>query len=729
MEQADKFLSPRLEDLHNPNLLQSMEKAVDRVHQAIQDDEKILIYGDYDADGVSSTAVMLKTLKEFNAKADYYIPNRFTEGYGPNEEAFMEAYKNGYSLIITVDTGIAAVHEVDVANKLGIDVIITDHHEIQSELPDAYAILHPKCSPDYPFKDLAGVGVAFKFAEALLGYFPEHLLPFAAIGTIADLVPLIGENRILAYHGLEALSNTKNPGIQALKEVSQIDGKINEQDVGFSLGPRINAVGRLQDASLAVELFMTEQLEEAKDIAKELEEINELRKQIVQEIVIEAEEMIKEEKSDVLVVAKEGWNEGVLGIVASKLVKKYDRPAIVLTIKKDKQEAKGSARSIPAFDLFEHGMRIRELFTHFGGHHQAAGMTLPVENISLVKEKLNQFIQEELTEEDFKQQIEIAHQLSISEISEHLIREMESMAPFGMSNPKPVFQFTGVPMEVRQIGSTKNHLKMLFQEDGYQLEGIGFGLGEYKNNISERAEVSIAGELGINEWNNVKRFQIMIHDMKIDEWQLFDFRGKRHFQPVLPSNGNSIAVFNEINSSEEYVKQITYCTDLNDIPETDSLYIYDLPEDMADLKKIVQKTKPWNIYVCYYMNQGAYLQSFPSREEFVWFYAFVRKHQAVDLKQHLDWLKREKGWSKEKIIFLTKVFSELDFVRVKQGVIYINPNPKKQDLQNSPTYQKRLKQMEIEKKLYYSNYDELKTWFASCMDHIDNRKEEPAYGL
>lgn len=320
-ETAKQFINPDLAALNSPEALSMIDKAALRVHQAIADQEKILVFGDYDADGVSSTALLLKVLQELNASCDFYIPNRFTEGYGPNEAAFKVAAEQGVKVIITVDTGIAAIHEAEVAKELGIDLIITDHHELQDELPDAYATINPKCSPDYPFQELAGVGVAFKFAERLLGYFPEHLLDFVAIGTIADLVPLVDENRVLAYFGLQKLTTTTNIGLRALKKLCKIEGNVTEENVGFLLGPRINAVGRLQDASLAVELLMTGDAGEATEIAEMIQTINEERQQIVSTIVEEAEQMINfsGEKS-VIMVAKEGWNEGVLGIVASRLV-------------------------------------------------------------------------------------------------------------------------------------------------------------------------------------------------------------------------------------------------------------------------------------------------------------------------------------------------------------------------------------------------------------------------
>ena len=459
-KEMESFVSPKLEALYHPEKLAMIEKAATRIHTAIEEQEKILVYGDYDADGVSSTALLMTALNELGAVCDFYIPNRFSEGYGPNEAAFRQAKEKGFNVIITVDNGISA------------------HHEIQGELPDAYAIIHPKCSENYPFRELAGVGVAFKFAQYLLGYFPEHLLDFVAIGTIADLVPLINENRVLAYYGLEKLSNTNKPGLIALKNQCQIEGSVTEENVGFLIGPRLNAVGRLRDADMAVELLLSHDEEKARLLAEEIESINEQRQQIVQEIVEEAEAMVDtDEKHSVIVVFKEGWNEGVLGIVASRLVKKFHRPTIVLNINPDTNLAKGSARSIPAFDLFNSCMQMNHLFTSFGGHAQAAGMTLHVKDLADLKSGLNQIIQEQLTAEDFIPVIDVNDNIDVNDVTEALIAEINQLAPFGVGNPKPIFKMSAKPKEVRQIGLLKNHLKLQFEQENGMVKAIGFRMG------------------------------------------------------------------------------------------------------------------------------------------------------------------------------------------------------------------------------------------------------------
>lgn len=732
-EAAEQFITPDLSHVHDPSNLSMIDKAASRVKQAIDQGEKILVYGDYDADGVSSTALLLKVLQELGANYDFYIPNRFSEGYGPNELAFKEAYEQGVTVIITVDSGITSVHEAEVAKELGIDLIITDHHELQEELPDAYAIVNPKNAPDYPFSELAGVGVAFKLGEKLLGYFPEHLLDLVAIGTIADLVPLVDENRVLAYYGLQKLTTTTNPGLRALKKLCKIEGHVTEENVGFLIGPRINAVGRLQEASLAVELLMTEDEHEAEEIAQMIQSINEERQAIVSEIVQEAENMITlDQTKSVIMVANEGWNEGVLGIVASRLVRKFDRPVIALTIKEDSGEIKGSARSIPAFNLFDNCMTIRHLFTKFGGHSQAAGMTFPIENFAEIQSELNLLIQEQLTEEDFTQVIEITQELNIADIDEKLIQEVSQLAPFGMKNPKPVFQIKNIPTDVRQLGHLKNHLKLQFNGD---VEGIGFGMGDLFPHISPHTSLSLVGELGINEWNGIRKPQMIIQDIAIQEWQLFDHRGKRKIDimPYLHEQGHHAIICKNTDRLPkqivESVSEITYETNETELGKVDTLFIYDMPTHVDHLINIVRLTKPDNIHVCFYVENSMYLKAFPTREDFRWFYSLVVQRKSLDLKRELTTIMQRKNWTKERIVFIAKVFLELEFVKINDGIVQLIPNPQKKDLQDSALYQNRLQQEEVEKVLYYSNYEVLRQWFQNCIDQSTASEEEFVHGL
>ncbi|MFG6114214.1 single-stranded-DNA-specific exonuclease RecJ [Halobacillus sp. MO56] len=737
-EMAERFLFPSLDHLHDPFLMEGMIEATERVRLAIERKENILVFGDYDADGVSATTVMVEALREAGAVCDFYIPNRFTEGYGPNEAAFRKAKENGINVIITVDTGIAAVHEATVAKELGIDLIITDHHEVQEQLPDAYAIIHPKASASYPFQELAGVGVAFKFAQALLGRLPKELLDLVVIGTIADLVPLQDENRVLAFFGLQAISQSKRPGIQALKNMCGIEGDLNEETIGFMIGPRINAVGRLQDASPAVELLLTEDYKQAEDLATLIDQLNKERQKIVSDIADEAEKLLEGEESgdndSVIVVGKPGWNPGVLGIVASKLVRRFDRPAIVLGIDEETGEAKGSARSIDAFDLFVNCMKVRPLFKHFGGHAQAAGMTLKIENINELRYELNRLADEQLTPEDFTQSVDVENTIDIAELSLQQIKEIAKLSPFGMGNPKPLFHIDHAPKEIRQIGSKQNHLKFQFHKSGTQLDGIAFGMGDLYSDISPYSNVEAIGELGINEWNGRKKMQIMIKDLRIAEWQLFDYRGSKYIEKKLSGSNldDHVALsFDGISQAPLHLNVVDkHSIMYYEEGQISGLVLLDLPSKLEDLGEIIEAVQPRKIYACYRIDDSAFFDKLPTREDFKWFYGMLMKHKTLDMNRGASKLASYKGWDKDTLEFISQVFFELDFVKIENGLISLHPSPSKKDLNDSDTYQLKQRRLQVEKKLYYSNYQELKSWFDQYMEQLDLAvKEEVTHGL
>lgn len=732
-EEIERFLHPNLEDLSDPLLLDMLEEAGDRIKQAIENKQKILVFGDYDADGMTATALLLQTLNTLGGVCYYYIPHRIKEGYGLNEEAIIKAYEQGYELIITVDTGIASFQEAELAKNLGIDLIITDHHEIQEDIPKAYAVVNPKCSKE-AFQDLSGVGVAFKLAEYLLGEQPQHLLDLVAIGTIADLVPLTGENRILVHYGLQKLSQTKNLGLQALKEVCQIDDHVTEEQVGFLIGPRMNAVGRIDDAKKVIELLMAEDIETARKLAKEIDQINRKRQELVRTILKEAEEMInKAPESDLIMIAKKDWHEGVLGIVASRLVQTYGKPAIVLTIDEEDHRMKGSGRSIPAFHLFNACMNFRDLFTHFGGHAQAAGMTFPKENFEKIYDQLSKIIQEELSEEDFKQVITVDDSLTLADLNEELYEEIRLLAPFGNNHREPIFHLRATPTDIRQVGRMNDHLKFQFRHQQAKVDAIGFHFGHLYPLISNEAEVSIVGKFQMNEWNGFKTPQILIEDLAIKEWQLFDHRGKKNIDldPYLSHYENNVVIKeNHDQEKNDHVKYITYGDNISQM-EIDALYIFDLPTSLKQLKELLQRLQPNNIHLCMCLEEGAFLKPFPTREDFKWLYALIYKFKEIQLKEDLPKMMKAKNWSKDMILFMFHIFAELDFVVMDQRKVTFKQDPIKRDLEESTLYQKRLKQQEVEKVLYYSTYASLREWFSKELrdESMSSSKEEIAHGL
>ena len=729
-------------EFHDPFLLQGMDIAVARIQTAIQKQEPILIFGDYDADGVSSTAVLMRTLTDLGANVQFYIPNRFTEGYGPNEPAFREAAAKGIALLITVDTGIAAVHEAQVAKELGVDLIITDHHEPGPVLPDAIALIHPKIpGSTYPFFDLAGVGVAFKLAHALYGRIPEHLLEIAVIGTIADLVPLKGENRLIAKRGLEKLKSTANTGLRAIFKHAGVELKsIDEETVGFTLAPRINAVGRLKDADLAVQLLLTEDQDEAEDFAEQMESLNKERQAIVaamtEEAVEEVERNFPAGDNRVLVIGKENWNSGVIGIVASKLVEKYYRPAIVLSIDCDKGVAKGSARSIPGFDLFQNLSQCRDILPHFGGHQMAAGMTLQLADIPKLRDRLNKQAIEQLTAEDLIPVTMLDAEIELADSDLALIEELNLLAPFGVENPKPKIVINDtVISSIRKIGAGQNHLKLTIADNEANLDGVGFGLGALADEISPFAKVSLMGQLAINEWNNIRKPQLFIQDLAIDDWQLFDYRGGRRMNSILqtlPKEKRKWIVFQE--RLIEKVKEKLLPNDelhlIQSVEEAKNIVldgantvIVDLPPARKLLSELFSGKKPARIYVWFYKENSDFFSTFPTREHFKWFYGLLLKKGSIDLQKYGDVIANKRGWSKETIFFMSKVFSELDFVTINNGFITIKRQAQKRDLTDSQTYRKKQEQYAIENELLFSPSQELKTWFDQVLQVSVNNEE------
>jgi single-stranded-DNA-specific exonuclease len=733
-EERRKFLQPSIHDLASPELFNDIKKVKERIQSAIAEKELIVVYGDYDADGVTATTVMYRALQKLGANCHFYIPNRFTEGYGMNKKAIEHFAEQNVALIITVDNGIANVSEVELANDLGMDVIITDHHEVQDELPNAFAIIHPHLSENYPYKYLAGVGIAFQVARYLLETIPSEFLDLVAIGTVADMVPLTGENRILVYEGLKRLNQTESVGLQKLFEVAKLNREITEREIGFVIGPRLNAVGRIQDATLAVELLLTDNDDDALMIATEIDELNYERQKMVEAIVNEAENQL-DDSEPIIILANETWHEGVLGIAASRLVNKYDRPTILLTENKETGHWKGSGRSIPGFNLFDNCMEIKHLFANFGGHSQAAGMTIAKENLGDIKTFLQNRIKERYMHLIGKPVLTIDHKISLADMIVDNVNELMQFAPFGLENEEPLFLLEAIPTQIRQIGQDNRHLKLQFSHSNGIVEAIGFNFGRFAPYISQDVTVSIVGELQLNEWNGNVTVQMNIKDLAVDEWQLFDYRGKRHVSYVLPYVNHykhNVIVCHSTDDVKDFatienVDVITYDMDIQFINKTDVLYIYDLPNNLQQLKKVLFHTKPQSVHVAYDVKEDAFLHSIPTREQFKAVYVYLATYRSVALRQHLPHMVKILKLRKELINFILRVFHDLQFISVEDNVVTLNQDVEKKALTKSKTYQERLAKSEVERVLYYSTYDELKQWINE--HSMQAFEEELTYGL
>jgi single-stranded-DNA-specific exonuclease len=523
-----KFLKPALSGLYDPFLLKDMDKAVERIEKAVSTGENILIYGDYDVDGVTSTSILLDFLKRLGAKADFFIPDRMDDGYGLTLHSADKLLQREGSLIITVDCGITATQEVAYLREKGRDVIVTDHHECKSELPAAEAVVNPH-RPDcpYPFKELSGVGVVFKLLHALslrmkLGNLHMEYLDLIAVGTVADVVRLVEENRIIVKHGLVRLENTANEGLKALMAVAGLSGKpLSSWSVSFAMAPRINAAGRIGDAGRAVRLFTTRNPEEAHSLSQELNDENKLRQdtelQILQQVFEKIERDINLEHDKVIVVAGEGWHHGIIGIVASKVVDRYYRPCILLSL--EEGMAKGSGRSIEGFNLFKALEHCQELLDRYGGHELAAGMGLSEERLPEFTRKLNDYAGTILKEQDLVPKIRIDRELAKGDVTMDSAADIELLAPFGAGNPSPVFVYRNLSVsDIRGVGDNK-HLKLRLQDGGMLVDAIGFHMGSLQEELATSDMVDVACQLEINTWNSMQRVQLQLKDVKKQDRQ------------------------------------------------------------------------------------------------------------------------------------------------------------------------------------------------------------------
>ncbi len=526
LDECKTFFRPSMEQFNDPFRFKSMERAVQRIVKAIDNREKITVYGDYDVDGITAVVLLLRALRSLGARCGYYLPNRLTEGYGLSEEGIRKIAGDGTTLIITVDCGICSEKEVAVASCLGVDCIVTDHHEVHHQLPEAFAVIDPKapeCS--YPYKDLAGVGVALKLCQALAEYMKlgnEFWLPYidlAALGTAADIVPMNGENRVIASLGYKRMQNTVNKGLRALMEQQGLAGKpLSTSQIVFQLAPCINAVGRLGDPCAGVELLLTDDTNAAMAIASKLRGANCERREIDSTVAEEAfawfEENWNPEEDFGLVAANENWHAGVIGIVASKIVERYNRPAILFAIGPDGY-AKGSGRSIGSLHLLSALNKCADLLEGYGGHAAAAGMTIRTELIDEFRKRFNEAVRSMTTSDDFVPVIFADAEAGISSITPKFYRIVKRMEPFGPENMRPVFLARNLRLasEPRLVGDS--HLKMMFTESGVVMDAIGFNLGDRYKEIKNASTLSVAYTIDLNEWNGRVSLQMKVKGIAV----------------------------------------------------------------------------------------------------------------------------------------------------------------------------------------------------------------------
>lgn len=514
------FITPTRDDFHNPFLFKGMDIAVDRIIKAINNKEKILIYGDYDVDGITSTTVLKKYLMDRGISVDTYIPNRLHEGYGLNKKAIDTIKERNIDLIITVDCGISAIEEVDYAVRLGMDIIVTDHHEVGEKLPNALAVIDAKRKDNtYPFRALAGVGVVFKLIQALsikLEIKPEEYLKYldlVCVGTISDIVPLEGENRTIAKLGLMLIKVTRNLGLRELIKSSGYK-EIDSNTISFGVAPRINACGRMGHEEEALKLFLAEDLESATKITKELNEYNTLRQSTEKAIYEEAVQQIEKNHLDAnnsIVLGGKGWHHGVIGIVSSKVTDKYYKPSILLSF--EDNIAKGSGRSVPGFDLYEGLAKCEDVLEKYGGHSMAVGLTLKKENLENFKERFEQIAKEKNIKE-LVPIIYIDDELKLKDINMDLVKSISILEPFGEANKVPLFLIRNLKIDSIRALSEGRHLKLTLRDENFVINAIGFELGYLAEEYRIGDRIDVVGTLEINSFNGFSSIQINMKDIR-----------------------------------------------------------------------------------------------------------------------------------------------------------------------------------------------------------------------
>lgn len=518
-KQIDKFLHPKRSDFYNPYEMPDMEIAVSRIIKAIENEEKTIIYGDYDVDGITSVTVLKSFLEERGLEVAEYIPNRLNEGYGLNNNAVEKIASQGYTLMITVDCGISAVEEVRYANELGIETIITDHHEPGNELPAALAVVDAKRKDNkYPFRNLAGVGVVFKLSQAIgmrLDLEEKEYLKYldiVCIGTISDIVPLVDENRVIVKLGLKLVEQTKNLGLRSILKSAGYS-KIDSTTISFGVAPRINASGRMGHQEDALKLFLSKEIDEVNELTQKLNDYNRIRqeteKNIYAEVISKIEKDNLSEKNTIVVMGK-NWHHGVIGIVSSKITEMYFKPSILLCEEDDC--GKGSGRSIPGFDLYEALTECKEFIDRFGGHSMAIGINIKKENFENFKNKLEEIATQKHIE-DIVPILKIDAQVSLDEISKDMVDSLKELEPFGEENKTPLFVFKNLKIDSIRALSEGKHLKLTLKDSKNIVNAIGFNLGELTNEYKIDDRVDVVGNLEINSFNGMENIQINIKDI------------------------------------------------------------------------------------------------------------------------------------------------------------------------------------------------------------------------
>lgn len=686
MTSVKKYFSDEYEEGYDPFLMHDMQKAVDRINEAIENEEKILVYGDYDADGITSTVLLVETLISMGANVSSYIPNRFEEGYGPNKEAFTKIIDSGITLIITVDNGIAGVEEVDLANELGCDVIVTDHHKIQDTIPNAYAIIHPEHPEgNYPFKKLAGVGVAFKLAHALLEIFPDFLLDLVAIGTIADMVSITDENRIFVKQGLELINEDPRIGLKMLLELSGIDTKIDEQTVGFYIAPKLNSIGRMDSAKLGLSFLMAEDPVTARALAEQIEQYNIQRKQVTEDIVkdvISKIENSEKKQKNVIMISGE-YHEGVLGIVASNIVEKYQKPVFIMNEKEG--VLKGSARSIFDFNIYEAMNKISDLFLAFGGHTLAAGFSFEKSNFEKIEEFLDNEFEEFKQNNDLKANKNIDIVTSLEDISYQFLNSLDALKPYGMDFEKPtVLIENAMVLNKAYFGSEKQYLRLTIADEVGNLDCITFKDSVTFDKVEKNDIIDLLCNIDKNNFNGRTKLQAHIIDIHIKEFLFEDLRFINYDIANIDINCLKLSKHRDDKDNNFYQYK-----DLDSLIDREFEYIYllDIPTSKEYLYKIIN-LKPKKVFLICEEKQVLSDVYLIDKNRLIKLFNLIlsTNNKQINVAQQLDKLLVVLKTNVDSLKIMIQIFKELELINFINNTIILNPDYKTVDLKKSSSF-------------------------------------------
>jgi len=678
---ALKGITTAEESWHDPFKFKDMQIVIDRIKQAVADNESILVYGDYDADGVTATAILIRALRYLGASANFYIPHRFFEGYGPNEDAFMQAVGEGYKLVITVDCGIAAVVEAEILKEHGVDLIIIDHHQPKAEIPQAIAIIHPEYDENYPFNYLAGAGVSLKVAEALRdGNLEDDDYMLAMFGTVGDIVDLIDENRSIVKKGLSAFRKTRLPGILAILQSAQINQyEVDETTVAFAICPRLNAPGRMDDGNISVELLLAEDKFMATEFAREVEGLNDERRTITNQTTEAAMAQAKAKELDklaVLVLYHPDWHEGVLGIVASKVLNKYGKAAVVLTISDDGL-IKGSARAPEGLNILKALVANEDLLDKYGGHALAAGLTLNSDDPSELEAGLNRAFANCVAVK--AKPIDL--HLKIEELDFKLVADIDYLAPFGEGNKKPVVKLSRIKVKnVKRVGATHEHLKFTMYSGKNSIDAIFFRGAAAFIYLTTDTEFDVLCEVEINEWNGNKKLQANIIDIKCDDVQLLDLRNQRldaEFVAVIDDG----FIVDRVFDSKEMLKAA--------FGESGSRNV------------VLKRLKPVTM---------------PARNQFVFVYKAVKKHAPFSFTTEVVAYFERGGVPKGMLDFIVRVFTEVGLFGYDEGIVCLNVVSKKVDFNAAPLYVSQRAKADVYEFLELGTADEILKFMIGVCD-------------